>query len=133
MSPVSGTDATDMTATLVGREREMYAVEARLDAVSERGVAVLVRGEAGVGKSVLLTAARDRAKSAGMGVLRCRGSGPRRVCRSPCSISCSVRCSIGHRASHSPSVTPCWRRSAWRPNGPLRASSGTVVKSQRMG
>ena len=74
MSPAARTEETNVTATLVGREREMDAIEARLDAVGERGVSVLIRGEAGVGKSVLLTAAHNHAESAGMRVLAVSGT-----------------------------------------------------------
>jgi predicted ATPase len=42
-------------------------------AVPERGAALLVRGEAGIGKSTLLAAACRRAENAGMRVLRTAG------------------------------------------------------------
>jgi AAA ATPase domain len=76
MSPVSETDATDMTATLVSRERECAPLKPAWTLSRSGGVAVLVRGEAGVGKSVLVTSARDRAKSAGMAVLEVSGVRP---------------------------------------------------------
>lgn len=63
-------DPTARTEILVGREREIGMLEAWLCQVRERGGALLVRGEPGVGKSALLAAASDRAESDGMQVWR---------------------------------------------------------------
>src|ERR671921_1725562 len=52
------------------RERELARIGQLLDGVSERGAALLVRGEPGIGKSTLLAAASQRAEAAGMRVLR---------------------------------------------------------------
>lgn len=46
---------------LIGREAECGRIAGLLDAASERGAALLVRGAAGVGKSALLVAAAERA------------------------------------------------------------------------
>lgn len=51
---------------LIGREREVEALEQLIDHVNERGAALLVRGAAGIGKSALLTTARERAREHGM-------------------------------------------------------------------
>ena len=55
-----------------GREREL----AMLDETPERGAALLVRGEAGIGKSALVAAASWQAETAGMQVLRTTAGDP---------------------------------------------------------
>src|ERR687896_1555167 len=55
------------------REGELSRIGQLLDGVSERGAALLVRGEPGIGKSTLLVAASQRAEAAGMRVLRTTG------------------------------------------------------------
>jgi DNA-binding NarL/FixJ family response regulator len=58
---------------LFGRERELRAIEERLDDVTVGGSALLVRGEAGVGKTALLEAAKSRAAVRGMSLLAATG------------------------------------------------------------
>jgi len=60
---------------LVGRQREMELLEAALEqaAGSGGGSAVLLRGEAGIGKSALLEWVAHRARERGFGVLRAVG------------------------------------------------------------
>jgi DNA-binding CsgD family transcriptional regulator len=58
---------------LLGRESEIEHLEQLLDQAPARGAALLVRGEAGVGKSALLTEAGRRASERGMQVLRTTG------------------------------------------------------------
>jgi DNA-binding CsgD family transcriptional regulator/tetratricopeptide (TPR) repeat protein len=58
---------------IFGRERELAQLDELLDGVPERGAALLLRGEAGIGKSVLLAAASRRAQQAEMQVLRANG------------------------------------------------------------
>ena len=59
---------------LLGREREMAALTAMLDqAAVGLGSAVLVRGEAGIGKTTLLAEARRIAEHRGLQVLACSG------------------------------------------------------------
>ena len=72
--------ATSQTAThgadggpIFGREPELARLERLVDGLPERGSALLVRGEAGIGKSTLLAAASRRAEAAGMRVLRATG------------------------------------------------------------
>jgi predicted ATPase len=60
-------------AFLFGRERELRAIEERLDGVSDKGRALLVRGEAGVGKTALLEAAKLGAGSRNMSLLAATG------------------------------------------------------------
>jgi len=54
---------------LVGRERELGVLDDLVDRVGERGGALVVRGEAGVGKSALLAAASTRSRKRGIVVL----------------------------------------------------------------
>jgi hypothetical protein len=54
---------------LVGRERELGVLDGLVDRVGERGGALVVRGEPGIGKSALLAAASARAREHGMTVL----------------------------------------------------------------
>ena len=58
---------------IFGRERELSQLYELVDGVHERGATLLVRGEAGIGKSTLLAAACRRAEEAGMRVLRTTG------------------------------------------------------------
>ena len=60
--------------SLFGRERELAAVRELLDGVVGRGVALLVRGRAGVGTSSLLAAARAEASSRRMQTLTVTGT-----------------------------------------------------------
>jgi DNA-binding CsgD family transcriptional regulator/tetratricopeptide (TPR) repeat protein len=59
--------------TLVGRAPELRRLEDLLAALSERGGGLLLRGEPGIGKSALLSAAADSAAQRGMRVLRTTG------------------------------------------------------------
>lgn len=72
--------ATSRIATLganggqiFGRERELARLDGLVDGLPGRGDALLVRGEAGIGKSTMLAAAIRRAKAAGMRVLLTTG------------------------------------------------------------
>src|SRR5207302_3311048 len=65
--------ARHAVAALIGREQETQVLEDLAGNVRERGGALVVRGEAGIGKSVLLAAAGDRAKTRGMLTLKTVG------------------------------------------------------------
>ncbi len=58
---------------IFGRERELSQLYGLVDRVQERGAALLVRGEEGIGKSTLLAAAGRRAEDVGMQVLHATG------------------------------------------------------------
>jgi DNA-binding CsgD family transcriptional regulator len=60
-------------AFLFGRERELRVIEERLDSVSDKGGALLIRGEAGVGKTAILEAAKLLAGSREMSLLAATG------------------------------------------------------------
>ena len=96
---------------LVGREPELGIVEDLFEQVSERGGALIVRGEPGIGKSALLAEASVRAEDRGMRVLTATGSDRRRRLVLPdCTSSCD-RFSMVSRSSRLPSATRCWLRS----------------------
>src|SRR6476646_8837320 len=59
---------------LVGRAREFAILATLVDMLDERGAALVVRGEAGVGKSALLAAASAQARTRGMLVLTVTGA-----------------------------------------------------------
>jgi DNA-binding CsgD family transcriptional regulator len=58
---------------LYGREHELLVLDELIDGVGDRGAALVVRGEPGIGKSALLRAASDRAVANGMTSLRATG------------------------------------------------------------
>lgn len=60
-------------APILGRERELARLDGLVDGLPGQGAALLVRGEPGIGKSVLLSVASRRAREAGMCVLRATG------------------------------------------------------------
>jgi hypothetical protein len=72
MATFSGATHSAAGDPIFGRERELTELEELVDGVFERGAALLVRGEPGIGKSTLVAASR-RAEEAGMLVLRTTG------------------------------------------------------------
>jgi len=63
----------DATGELIGRDDEVARVDALLDRVRDRGGALVIRGEAGIGKSALLDRVRGRASSFGARTLATMG------------------------------------------------------------
>jgi DNA-binding CsgD family transcriptional regulator len=63
----------DATRELIGRAEEAARVDALLDRVRDRGGALVIRGEPGIGKSALLDRARRRASSLGARTLAIMG------------------------------------------------------------
>jgi DNA-binding CsgD family transcriptional regulator len=61
------------SSTLIGRERELAALADALDGARTTGRIVVIEGEAGVGKTVLLAELADAAAASGATVLRARG------------------------------------------------------------
>src|SRR5271167_1783479 len=55
----------DATSELIGRDEEVALLDGILDGVRDRGGALVIRGEPGIGKSALLDCARGRASSLG--------------------------------------------------------------------
>ena len=61
-------------ARLLERQSELALIEDRIGAATEaRGSLLLIEGPAGIGKTELVNAARERAAAAGMEVLSARG------------------------------------------------------------
>ncbi|GAB7046559.1 ATP-binding protein [Catenuloplanes indicus] len=58
---------------LLGRDADLVVIDAALTGAVSRGVVVIVRGEPGIGKTALLSAARQRALARNMRVLACAG------------------------------------------------------------
>src|SRR4051812_2777810 len=63
----------DATGGLIGRTEEAARVDGLLDGVRDRGGALVIRGEPGIGKSALLDRACDRASSLGARTLKSVG------------------------------------------------------------
>ena len=61
------------TLPLYGRESELSALDELIDGLGSRGAAIVVRGEAGIGKSSLVDAAVRTADARAMSVLRTTG------------------------------------------------------------
>src|SRR2546427_10459194 len=82
---------------LVGRDRELADLYALIDGIEERGGALVVRGEAGIGKSALLAAASNPARRRGVAGMAARGGragergavvwGPPVLCPGPAPLS----------------------------------------------
>jgi MoxR-like ATPase len=61
---------------LIGRDAETERIDAVIDALPERGGALVLSGEAGIGKSALLAHAAARAETTGARVLETVGVEP---------------------------------------------------------
>lgn len=70
---VTSSPASPPAAPLVGRVPETAVIEDLLARIGDRGGALLVRGEPGIGKSALLLEASRRASERGVHVLRTAG------------------------------------------------------------
>lgn len=66
--------AESRVAELLGREDELARIYELIDGIGARGGALVVRGEAGIGKSALLAAARERARQRGATVVSTTGT-----------------------------------------------------------
>src|SRR2546423_4892971 len=62
---MSGAPLVDTGPVLIEREQECAGLDARVDRLRDGGGTVVVRGEAGIGKSVLLQRVRGRAEAQG--------------------------------------------------------------------
>src|SRR3954466_9146121 len=65
--------ARDEVAPLLGRAQEQSLLTSLLDGVEDRGQALVLRGEPGIGKSRLLSVAEETARDRGMTVLTATG------------------------------------------------------------
>jgi DNA-binding CsgD family transcriptional regulator len=59
---------------VLGRDQDLAELHALVDGIEDRGGALVVRGEAGIGKSTLLAAARERALDRGVTVVSTAGA-----------------------------------------------------------
>ena len=73
-SEVIAEEAAGASGLLLGRDREQSELFALVDGIEQRGGALVVRGDAGIGKSALLAAARDRALRRGVTVVSTTGA-----------------------------------------------------------
>jgi DNA-binding CsgD family transcriptional regulator len=71
---VATSRAASRVAELLGRDDELARLYHLVDAIGERGGALIVRGEAGIGKSALLAAARERALQQGATIVSTTGT-----------------------------------------------------------
>jgi DNA-binding CsgD family transcriptional regulator len=73
----AGADTERVATTprlLLGRDRDLAELDALVDRIEDRGGALVVRGEAGIGKSALLAAAKERAVDRGVTVVSTTGA-----------------------------------------------------------
>ncbi len=61
------------SAVLYGREDDIALIDGLIDRIHDGGAALIIDGEAGIGKSTLLGVAQEHAEASGMRVLRLSG------------------------------------------------------------
>jgi AAA ATPase-like protein len=71
---VSQPDDDMIQPSLVGREVELRTLDDLVDGARDQGAALVLRGEPGIGKSVLLHVAKERAQARAMLVLSTTGT-----------------------------------------------------------
>ena len=107
---------------LVGRHREQAEVNRFLDVLLEGPAALVLEGEAGIGKTTVWRAALDAARSRSCRVLVCRAS------ESEGALSFLGLCDLLEGAGDDPSTffpSRSGQRSSWR-SGDRRGSRPTV-------
>jgi DNA-binding CsgD family transcriptional regulator len=67
-------EVASVSRLLLGRDRELARLYGLVDTIEEQGGALVVRGEAGIGKSALLTASKERALHRGVTVVSTAGA-----------------------------------------------------------
>jgi transcriptional regulator with AAA-type ATPase domain len=91
-SAVTGSATAGSDAALVGREEELARLRELVASPYAESRALLLLGESGMGKTLLVARAVQAARAAGMRVLAAAGRESDRTLRSPGCISCSGRC-----------------------------------------
>ena len=91
--PGSGELSSQQPAPIIGREAGLARLRGLVDPGPQASRILVVTGEAGMGKTVLLADATDRARLAGMRVLSVTGRESESNSRSPgCISSCGRSC-----------------------------------------
>src|ERR1700686_2986769 len=67
--PMARSSGSTQAAELIGREAEAARLDALLDRLPDGGGAIVIRGEAGIGKSAMLALAGERASALGFATL----------------------------------------------------------------
>jgi predicted ATPase len=96
---VAGSDPKDVGPAgrlLLGRDRELERLFGMIDRIGKRGGALVLRGEAGIGKSALLEAVRARALEQGATVVTTTGTQSETRFAFGDSISCCFRSSTAY-------------------------------------
>jgi DNA-binding CsgD family transcriptional regulator len=70
----AGEEVAGASGVLLGRDREQSQLYALVDGIDSRGGALVVRGDAGIGKSALLAATQERALRRGITVVSTTGT-----------------------------------------------------------
>jgi DNA-binding CsgD family transcriptional regulator len=73
-SSVVAEEVAGASGVLLGRDRELLELYALVEGIGTRGGALVVRGDAGIGKSALLAATKERAQSRGLTVVSTTGA-----------------------------------------------------------
>src|ERR1700750_621729 len=71
---VASARADTQLSELLGRDEELARLYGLVDGIDRTGAALAVRGEAGIGKSALLAAAKERAQRDGVTVVSTTGA-----------------------------------------------------------
>ena len=125
---------------LVGRGAEIGLLQSFVDRAGHRGEALVLVGDAGVGKTALLDFAARRAGSLGFAVVRAAGAGSRpRSASRRCTSRC-CRCWTGSRSCARCTAMPSQSRwgsaragplTGWLSRAPRWSSYGGQVRSSR--
>ena len=103
--------ADSRVAELLGRDDELARLYDLIEGIDARGGALVVRGEAGIGKSALLAAAKERALHRGVTVVSTTGALSEAQIAFAGFTSCSFPCSAGSSSFPTRSVGHLRRRS----------------------
>ena len=83
MPPADGSDLPGSAGLLIGRDKELTFIGSFVERAVTGGGALLMSGDAGVGKTLLLDVVAARAAAAGIRVVRAVGADSKRMSVSP--------------------------------------------------